>query len=275
MTLVLHPSQQNIFDHLTKTLPNSLLIVGKKGRGAASLADEIARIHSNAIYSIVPEKDEKPDPNGTISIDRIRELHVATRSSARTARVIRITDAHKMTPQAQNSFLKLLEEPNLNTHFVLSAHTTQGILSTVLSRVQTVDVKPITKQQSEELLDQLGLTDAKMRAQALFIAAGNPADLARIASEPSQITDYSARIADAKIILQGSAYEKIRIISSYKDDRAKVLILLELVMKLLRMSLASAPDATALTNKLEKTLAADERIRANGNVRLVLLDFVL
>lgn len=45
-----------------------------------------------------------------------------------------ILDAHKMTFQAQNALLKVLEEPATFTHFILTTDTSGILLDTILSR---------------------------------------------------------------------------------------------------------------------------------------------
>ena len=275
MNLVLSPAAEKLFQHYTDRLPQTLLISGPTGVGLATIARELARSHTKAIHFIEPTKDKKPDPAGHISIDAIRELYTSTRSQISGGRIILIDNADKMTHQAQNAFLKLLEEPNSSTSFILTSHEPGLLLPTVLSRLQEFNVQLITEPQSQALLDDLKITDSKVRAQLLFIAMGKPAELIRLSANQDKIAIYGQVIADARKLVQGSTYDKLVLIHSYKDDRQKAELLLDAVLKLLKMSLASGKNTAQVTGMMDKALTAIERLRQNGNVRLTLASFVL
>lgn len=275
MKLVLHPTSSKQYEQLKTILPHAVLIVGSRGTGAATTAIALAREHTSHVLTITPEKDDKPDVDGTISIDRIRELYTTSRSRTFSKRVIHIADAHKMTPQAQNAFLKLLEEPPENTHFILSSHSLQNILPTILSRVQTLELRRITDAQSQQLIDDMNITDPKVRAQALFIAAGKPAELTRLVEQPETLAAFGSIIGDARTLLQGTAYDKLLVIHKYKDARQRAIDLIDTAVKLLRMSFDKAPENTQLLERMDECLNTIERLRGNGNVRIVLTRLVL
>ncbi len=84
-------------------------------------------------------------PEGlSIKIDQIREIKRETGYRPRRAggyRVVIVRDAERMTPEAQNSLLRLLEEPPPNTVFLLTTTNPSGLLPTVRSRCQFVRVR--------------------------------------------------------------------------------------------------------------------------------------
>lgn len=49
--------------------------------------------------------------------------------------------ANNITAQAQNSILKMIEEPTANTHFFIALPTSNILLPTVLSRVHVLDIR--------------------------------------------------------------------------------------------------------------------------------------
>lgn len=82
------------------------------------------------------------EPVGTaIKIEQIRELQEQVHYSHEHYLVWIIRDAHKMTVQAANSFLKLLEEPPAQTVFVLITDNLQQILPTIKSRCQLISFR--------------------------------------------------------------------------------------------------------------------------------------
>jgi DNA polymerase-3 subunit delta' len=90
-------------------------------------------------YAYNKMRPESPS-NGTISIDRIRELkyEMGFPPIAGRRRVVIILDADKMTPEAANSFLKTLEEPQAQTSFILTTERSSAILATIRSRCQMI-----------------------------------------------------------------------------------------------------------------------------------------
>lgn len=275
MSLILNPASMRQFEHLITRLPQALLVVGEKGMGARTIARELAHTHAKSVQQVAPEKDKKPDRAGSIGVEQIRELYASARSRETASRVIVIEDAHTMTPQAQNAFLKLLEEPSANTHFILSAHTRQGLLATILSRVQTFELRPITPEQTNELLDELKVSDARSRAQLVFVASGNPAELIRLATEPRALTERGGVISDARAFLQAAPYEQLTMCQKYKDDRAKALRFVDACLDLLKASLTKQPSNQQIIRELERHLRAYEQIQHNGNIRLNLAGLVL
>jgi DNA polymerase III delta prime subunit len=62
-----------------------------------------------------------------------------------SARKFFIISADSITHEAQNAFLKTLEEPTLNTHFFLIFPRANGLLPTLLSRLEHFDAPYIRK----------------------------------------------------------------------------------------------------------------------------------
>jgi len=83
-------------------------------------------------------------PDGlSIKISQVRGISHDMSYKPRYDKGFRITileNAEKMTQEAQNSFLKLLEEPPRNVVFILVTGNPQGLLPTVRSRCQLIRV---------------------------------------------------------------------------------------------------------------------------------------
>jgi len=270
----LHPTTSLQLDSLAADLPQALLFTGPEGVGLTSVVTYLSsRLHVNVI-TVLPEKDEKVDlEKGVITVDVIRRLYSTTKTIETGTRIIVIDYVERMGVQAQNAFLKLLEEPGLNTHFMLLSHNPSKLLPTIRSRVQTVEVKPITAQQSAELLDELRVSDIKKRAQLLFIASGLPATLSQLAGDNDEFEKRAQIVRDARSYLQGTMYDRLKVALAYKDDRPRALTLLQDAMKLLQSSmtsLAGKKQGAEVVHKIEALLKVHERIEANGNIRLQL-----
>jgi DNA polymerase-3 subunit delta' len=81
-----------------------------------------------------------PDPNLLISIEAVREMtRVATRSAfGGKGRVFVVRNADRMRAEAQNAFLKLLEEAPSDVYIMLHSTKPGRVLPTVRSRAQHV-----------------------------------------------------------------------------------------------------------------------------------------
>jgi DNA polymerase III delta prime subunit len=269
-SVYLSDQTQQRLDALVRDLPQSLVFTGPEGVGLSAAAVYVANQLKSSPIFVLPEKDEKVDiEKGVITIDVIRRLYAQTKTIETNTRLIVIDYAERMGIQAQNAFLKLLEEPGANTHFILLTHRASSLLPTIQSRVQTVTITPITVAQSEELLTELKVTDQTQRTQLLFIASGLPAQLSLLARDEKAFQERAQLIREARTFLQGTLYDRLKIALAFKDDRQKALTLLMDAMKLIQGSLKTGQDPQQV-QKIAALLKAHERIEANGNVRLQL-----
>ena len=112
------------------------------------------------------------DSKGSIKIDDVRGIPgiVAEKSYEGGYKAVVIPQADRMTPQAQNALLKVVEEPPAQTVFVMGAQNVKNILPTILSRCIILKTS-LSRQQAEKLLiSELKLPT--LRARVLAGAAG-------------------------------------------------------------------------------------------------------
>jgi DNA polymerase III delta prime subunit len=272
-----------VLNHITDTklslvmdnLPQSLLITGLIGVGISTIANYIGATAGDTVFTVLPEKDEKVDiDKGVISVDSIRRLYVQTRSIQTGKLVIIIDYAERMGQQAQNAFLKLLEEPASGIHFILVTHAPSKLLPTVVSRTQQLEILAVSPTQSQELLDMLNVTNGQKKTQLLFMADGLPAELTRLATDDTYFEASASIVRDARDLLQADVYQKILIAQAYKDDREKALRLVTTTLTILRKSISEKPQLASIV-QIDSLLYAYKQISANGNIRLCLARFVV
>lgn len=271
--LQLHPSSQAQIDRLTNDLPQSLLLSGPKGVGLATLAKQIAGKNLAGFIQPHNQKGEVA-PEGTVSVEMIRDLYDSTRSKQKHARIIIIDDADRMSPSASGAFLKLLEEPTEHTHFILTSHRPQTLLPTIRSRVQEVTIQPLDSMHSEEYLTLLDILDKTKRMQLQFIASGLPAEITRLINDSEYFTEQASLMGDARILLTAKTYDKLLIVQKYQSSRELALQLLDSALIIARRGISAKPQQ-ALVSQLDTLLTTRENIAANFNVRLQLTRLVL
>lgn len=273
--LYINPDSKKLISVLSNNLPQSILLTGNSGVGLSTIADSIADENNTKPFCILPEKDEKIDiEKGIISIETMRQLYENTRSKSQKKQIYIIDYADRMTHQAQNAFLKLLEEPNENTYFILVCHDTSRLLPTIISRVKQISIKNITAKQSEELLSDLQIVDKLKHDQLLFMASGLPAEMLRLINDEAYFAKRSLVIRDARELIRGNQYDKLKVIQKYKDNREVVQQLLLDMIKILKSSISSKPQTEALI-KLDSIIKALDQLNANCNIRLVLANLVV
>ena len=128
-------------------------------------------LHGNWVdfKEILPEEE-----GGTLKIDQFRELKGSMGFGAHESgyRITLIPNADRMTPQAANSVLKLLEEPPRGWIFFLTASDPTLVLPTVLSRCQTIRLRPLNTETIQELL-ALDSIDPRRRTICARLAHGS------------------------------------------------------------------------------------------------------
>lgn len=93
----------------------------------------------------------KPEEEQSISIEDTRAfLSKLVQSPSLSARKVAIIDeAELMTVPAANAFLKHLEEPTPTTTLLLIAHDKQRLLSTIISRCQTIEFQKVAEAEED------------------------------------------------------------------------------------------------------------------------------
>lgn len=266
MKLYLSEGTQEFLNDFSRTLPHAVLLTGPTGAGLGTLAEHIAKSNGNLLVKVLPEV-KRTGALAAISIERIRELYVETRSRQSIPSFVIIDDADTMTTSAQNSLLKLLEEPNESIHFILTSHSPDRLLATIRSRVRTLAVPPLSTLESQRLLRSVGVKDELSEQRLLFVADGLPAELRRLAETESDFKDLSERVNKARRLIEGGMYDRLAAVNSLSEDRAATLKVIETVILLLRRSIVNNPDPATL-RFIDRLLDASDAIRANGHVRL-------
>lgn len=160
----------------TGTLPHAFLIDGERGSGKMTLALEIAAAlncenkdsatHTLPCYSCSNCKRilggghvdvhvmGLADGRATIGVNEIKELRadMFLSSTESDYKIYIVRDAERMTPEAQNALLIVLEEPPRNVVIMLLASGTDKILTTIKSRAQYIAMSRFSPEEIAEYL---------------------------------------------------------------------------------------------------------------------------
>jgi len=174
------------------------------------------------------EQEEFPDVtlikpvNQVIKTERIREL-VGQFSQAgieSQQQVFIIEQAEKMHPNAANSLLKVIEEPQSEVYIFFLTSDEEKILPTIRSRTQIFHFK----KQEEKLillLEQMGLVKKKAILLAQF--AQSRAEAEKLANQASfwTLVDESERLLTWLLAKKKESYLQVAKLASLADDKEK------------------------------------------------------
>jgi len=190
--------------HVVRTLRNAVegdkvhhayLFVGSRGTGKTSMAKILARslncerggptvdpcgecescltIAAGTSIDVI-----EMDAASNRSVDDVRDLRerVAYAPAGGRWKVYILDEAHMLTKEAWNAFLKTLEEPPPNTVFVLATTESHKVMATIADRCQRFDFQRPSLEQISEVLSRVAA------AEGIEIEDGATAMIARAAS---------------------------------------------------------------------------------------------
>ncbi|HEY3340679.1 MAG TPA: AAA family ATPase [Anaerolineae bacterium] len=213
-------------------LAQSHLFVGPPSVGKAALAQAMAS-HMLSLHAADPvraqrlvDQQKHPDVSwvgvgdgeSSIKIEQVRQLiHTLTLSPVEGRnRLAVLDDMHLATEESQNAILKTLEEPSPSSVIVLITPSTDGVLPTIMSRCQVLNLRPVAQQKLAEGLVQRGV----MRERAEFLARlsrGRPGWAIR-AHENSEILDQRAqRLTDLEMLLNSNRTRRFQYAKSLSE----------------------------------------------------------
>lgn len=293
------------------TVNHAYIIDGAKGIGKTSLAKAFAKTLNCEKGLSTPcgecsscigfDSDNNPDviyvthKKSAISVEDIRQQvvkNIEVKPFRYKYKIFIIKDADLMNIQAQNAFLKTLEEPPEYGVFLLLCENYNKFLITILSRCVMLRLKPLSNVAVEKyMLERLGCSKEKAEIFSLF-SQGNIGRAIEVATseELAEIrktaADIALRAESADLI---ELYALIPIFEKFKENIQEVLDVLFMIYRdvLVKKSvgekhiiqkdkldtldkIAKEVSLRALINRCDAIFEAKKQLRQNANLQMTM-----
>lgn len=279
-------------------LAHAILLTGAKGLAKTGLALNMAKFslclqpstiaacgqcHSCELFMagahpdhllIEPEEGEK-----SIKIHQIRALKEKQSLTANISawKTVVIHPAHKMTNQASNSLLKLLEEPPAQTLLILVSSQPQQLPITIRSRCQLWPMLSPDKAQTQSWLNEQGITaNEQQLSQLTPLAKGAPLMLQQmLESRLDLICEQLA--ADLQLLMQGKANPMQMQVNWQQYDLLTVMHILQYDLKNRLIKQPEAAETGILWQIMDCIQATIKLVSSSNNYNKTLLieDFMI
>ncbi len=260
------PWHQRVWERLItmrERLPHGLLLTGQQGLGKLAFARRL----SQALLCRQPGPDGDacdecdacqqyaagahpdysevriPEDKTRILIEQVRDLiQRLMLTSGHGHRIAVIEPADAMTREAQNSLLKILEEPGADTLIILVTARPGFLAATVRSRCQRHDIVAPTPEQACQWLQAQGIDNP---LPALAMARGAP--LAALAFGDRDIAAWRQGLMDDFLALATGHSDPLTLAERWAGDDPDLAIdwLETVLMDMIRLRSGSNPPALA------------------------------
>jgi len=195
-------------------------------------------------------------PKGrAIKIEQIRGLIAALslKSSNGGRKVAVVESAETMNRNAENAFLKTLEEPAQGTVVILITSKPAGLLPTTVSRCRTVRFVPLQPQKLAVLLEKHADLPRDEALKTALLAEGRPgaalgADMEHARKVDDEAVSILSRISELE------PEDIIRWAETWRQRRGDLKLLFERMMEIIRSGIKATPASSSDTITVFKDL---------------------
>ncbi len=246
-------------------IPHAFLFSGQEKLGKRKIALEFSSWIlkeppiSHPDFLLVEPKGE------TIQIDQIREInhHLSLTPFRSKYKIVILDSAHLMTIQAQNCFLKTLEEPKGNSIIILITPFSELLLSTILSRCQEIKFFPLKRKEIEDFLKNKKI---KNKEKILEVCQGRPGVLFEILKDPKKLKEIEKIEKTLENFPQMAIFQKFNYLKSVNFDQFLEVLISYFQKKIFSkehsravkiLKLAQNLQILCLTSKVDRRMALE------------------
>jgi DNA polymerase-3 subunit delta' len=185
--------------------PNMFGEIEAKPCGTCVQCDRITRALHIDVRVVTLAEDAKGRTRTLISIDQVREVQrdVSLRPSEGKYRVFIFDGAEYLSLDAANALLKTLEEPPDQVILILTATDSDRLLSTISSRCQTFELRPVKQPVIVDLLKSQHGADEETAEEIARLSEGRIGWAIEAVADPAILEGIEEKITTVESIVQG------------------------------------------------------------------------
>lgn len=134
-----------------------------------------------------------------------------------------VDEADLMTEQAENSLLKILEEPHPGVCFILLTDRPESFLPTIISRCQKMRFGPLSVKEIHSLLLERGVAEG-LGKQIAGISNGKPSKALAILADEGVLQEREKALNFCKLLSEGGVKEAFEVSEALQQNEGETLM---------------------------------------------------
>lgn len=221
------------------------------------------------------------DDGESIKILEIRETIARLNMTGQSAyKILLIEEIGRLTPEAGNCLLKILEEPPQKTIFIFTASQLQDILPTIASRMRAIYFRKLPDEILRAALQkQHTEVNEETLNQAIMLSLGRSGSAIKLLSDPEMFSELKNFYSQIQFLTdKGTISSRITAVKEISADPQRTKLFLSLLANYLRHKMLASDDCVQnirLIRIIEKIHEALDLMSRNVNQRLLLENIMI
>lgn len=236
---------------------------------------------SNKLLDLIiiePEREEKRGviKEKEIKIDQIRDAqkNLLLFPYSGKYKVLIVNNAHRMSEMAQNSLLKILEEPNSTSVIVLVTHDYNKILPTLKSRCQKINFSLVAGEEIKKRLENMKI---KNDDEIITLSLGRPGIALTLCEDKEKFNAWQKSVDDLKKLPSLNINQRLEKAEELSKNIVETVKKLELWIWMLHLESFESEDKGEINfkaiEKIEKSIL--DITQTNAGSRLILENLLI
>ncbi|MEK7529285.1 MAG: AAA family ATPase [Patescibacteria group bacterium] len=219
------------------------------------------------------------DDGESIKIEQTRDIIGRLNMTGQGAyKILLIKNMDRLTPEAANSLLKILEEPPPQTIFIFTTQNPQEILPTIRSRMRIIKFTPVPEKiLSETLHGQFPEIEKNLLQEIILLSLGKPGRALQLIQNHEKLLFFRELYQTVRNMCEGeSVAERFITAESLVEETPVLRAFLDMMSYYIRHKLLTNPETgEKLIPLLESIQETQYLLKRNINAKLLIENLIL